>query len=320
LQELLLQKDLSIPFIFATGMSNRLKSFLLLVLLAVIWGSSFFLIKKSLIAFQPTQVMGLRISITGFLFLPFLRTGLKKIRHKNWLPLLVVGLFGSAIPAFCYAFAQTHISSITTGILNSLTPLFTLLLGVLFFQVKHSIYKLAGVLFGLVGAVLLIINIQTHPLETNIFYASFIVIGTICYAISGNVVKEYLIGLKAFSISVVSYSFIAPIGLATLWFTRVDEVFYTHEQVWISFASVTALAIAGTVLASLLYFYLVQITSALFASLVSYLIPIVAMLFGFFDGENIEIIHILGLLLISAGVYLAQIKHDRYKINDPTTV
>ena len=289
-------------------MTERLKKFLLLMLLSAIWGSSFFLIKKSLIAFNPTQIMGLRISITALLFLPFLPGQFRKIQKKNWFPLLIVGTFGSAIPAFCYAFAQTHISSITTGILNSLTPLFTLLLGVLFFQVKHSNFKLLGVLFGLVGAVLLITRIQTYPIETNIYFASFIVVGTICYAISGNVVKEFLVGLKAFSISVISYSFIAPIGLATLWLTRVDQVFQSHDMVWLSFAAVTALAIAGTVLASLLYFYLVQMTSALFASLVSYLIPIVAMIFGFFDGERIEIIHVIGLILISAGVYLAQLK------------
>jgi len=276
------------------------------VLLALVWGSSFILIKKALIAFQPIEVATLRIGIAALAFSPFFLTQRIKVERKDWRALLVVSLCGSGIPAFCYALAQTEISSITTGILNSLTPLFTLLIGLLFFQIRSHWMKYFGVLFGLLGAVLLIYYGESDTLQTDVLFASFIIVGTICYALSGNVVKMYLNHRNSFTISVLSITVLGPPALVVLFQTEFLHAMATHPQAWHSFLAVSILSLAGTVAASILYFKLVQITNALFAASVSYLIPMVAVVLGILDGEPLVLVQILGMLLIVCGVYLSR--------------
>jgi drug/metabolite transporter (DMT)-like permease len=181
--------------------------------LASVWGSSFFLIKKALIALHPLQVACLRLSIAGLVLSPFFLGQVKNLPRRDIKWLLVVGLAGSGIPAVCFGFAQTHISSAVAGILNSLTPLFTLVIGVLFFAFKAHFRNILGVLVGLLGAIFLITQALEGPLMTNFFFAGLIVFGTMCYATSSNVVSRYLPHRKSFSISVLSYVMLIPLGM-----------------------------------------------------------------------------------------------------------
>jgi drug/metabolite transporter (DMT)-like permease len=220
--------------------------------------------------------------------------------------MVAVGLLGSALPALCYGFAQTHLSSAIAGILNSLTPLFTLVIGVLFFAVKSDYRKSAGVIVGLFGALFLVTIAAQGPKSTNIFYGSLIMLATMCYATSGNVVKRFLPLRRSFSISVLSYSLLCPFTITILLNTDFINILKTDSNASQSLAAVSFLAIFGTAIASIFYFMLVQRTSALFASMVTYMIPILATVIGFLDGEPISLYHGIGLLFIMAGVYLSR--------------
>ncbi len=277
----------------------------LLIILSLVWGSSFILIKKALISLSPIQVASLRLSFAALAFTPFFFRECVGVSRREWYHLLLVALTGSAIPAFLYALAQTKIASSTTGILNSLTPLFTLLIGIWFFRVKGSWYKLAGVLIGLTGATLLIAPSKSTG-DGSVFYALFILLGCICYATSGNIIKHYFKVRSAFSISTLAYTSLGPLAIIILFSTDFTDVLQQDAHALYSVLVVLFLAIVGTALASILYFKLVQDTDALFAATVSYLIPVVAMILGSLDGENLQWIHLLGLLLISSGIYLSR--------------
>lgn len=280
-------------------------NWLLLVLLSIVWGSSFILIKKALVALSPIQVASLRLSFAAIAFAPFFWRECRGVSRREWGLLLLVALTGSGFPAFCYAIAQTHIASSTTGILNSLTPLFTLLIGIWFFQVKGTWHKLAGVLIGLIGAMMLIAPTASFG-SNGTLYAGFVVLGCICYATSGNIIKKYFPDRSAFSISTLAFTSLGPAALILLFNTDIISVLQNDAFAWYSIGAVFFLAMAGTALASVFYFKLVQDTDALFASSVSYLIPIVAIFLGMLDGENLYLYHLVGLLLISSGIYLSR--------------
>lgn len=251
------------------------------------------------------QLASLRLTFAAMAFAPFFWKESRNVGRREWVLLASVGLAGSGIPAFCYALAQTKIASSTTGILNSLTPLFTLLIGIGIFQVKSSWSKWIGVALGLIGAVILIAPTAAGG-GTSTPYATFIIVGSVCYAISGNIIKQYFPNRSAFSISTLAFTLLGPFAFVLLLSTDITTVLQTNPYAWYSIGAVFLLAIAGTALASIFYFKLVQETDALFAASVSYLIPIVAILLGSLDGENLHLYHLLGLLLISSGIYLSR--------------
>ena len=288
-------------------MSNRILSWLILTLLALTWGSSYILIKKGLVAFPPEQLASLRISISALAFLPILLFRWKKVDWSRWRALLVVGLAGSGFPAILFALAQTKLSSSLTGVLSSLTPLFTLLLAVLFFNVPFMVRKLFGVLIGLGGASLLILFGSGNASASNSWPFALLVLLACCmYALSSNTVKTYLQEMPSLTLSSVAFSMIGPPALFYLWTTDFPTRLSNHPEGWTSLGYICILSLAGTVIASILFFKLVQIKDAIFASTVSYLIPLVAIAWGLLDGEPITLYHFLGMVLILGGVYLTK--------------
>lgn len=199
-------------------------SILLLAVLSLIWGSSFILIKKSLLAFSPIQVFGCRIGVAGLAFFPFFLREIKKLQRKDLIPFIVVAVFGSGLPAFLYALGQQHVSSSIAGLLNSLTPLFTLLIGLLFFQVKVPNIKIVAVFIGLLGAIILVTYGQAAGESSNYFYASMLVIATSCYALSLNTVGKYLGHYGALTISSIAFGLITIPAILILFSTNFVEV------------------------------------------------------------------------------------------------
>ena len=282
------------------------RSWLVLFGLALTWGTSYILIKKGLLAFTPEQVASLRIGITALSFLPIFIWKFRKVNWKRWKQLFIVGFIGSFLPAFLFATAQTKISSSLSGVLSSLTPLFTLLLGILFFKVHSTSSKVIGVLLGLLGAIwLLVVNNGTNNFE-GIWFGALVVLACLCYAISSNVVKAYLQDMPTLTISTVSYVMVGMPAIAFLFTTDFIDVMYLHPQAWQSLGFVSILAISSTVLGSLFFFKLIKDTNVVFASTVSYLIPVVAILWGLLDGEDISINHFIGMIIILVGVYVAR--------------
>ena len=278
----------------------------LLILLSLIWGSSYILIKKGLVAFSPEQLAALRISISALSFAPILAMTYKNIDWSKLKYLLIVGFTGSFIPAFLFAFAQTEINSSMAGVLSSLTPLFTLILGILFFKLPFVSTKVVGVLIGLAGASFLILFGADTSESGNLWYGLFIVCGCMFYAASVNTIKTYLQDMSSMDISAASFPLVGIPGILFLLSTNFTEVLQTHEAAWSSLGYIIILAIFGTVISSLLFFRLVLLTNAVFASTVSYLIPMISLFWGAADGEVITLFHFLGMGLILFGVYVTR--------------
>ncbi|HHS95791.1 MAG TPA: EamA/RhaT family transporter, partial [Phaeodactylibacter sp.] len=218
----------------------------------------------------------------------------------------IIGLSGNFFPAFLFAFAETEISSSMTGVLSSLTPLFTLLLGLVFYKLPFSWRKIIAVLIGLTGAMLLILYGNGANFEGNKWYALLVVAATIMYAYSSNTVKEHLNDVDPLDMSIASFVMIGLPALVYLFSTDFVNRLHRHEAAWSSLGYIFILAVLGTVIASLLFYRLVQLTTAVTASMVSYLVPMVALMWGFADGEVISIFHFLGMLLILLGIYISR--------------
>ena len=288
--------------------SGALLNWLILLLLGLVWGSSYILIKKGLIAFDPVQLACLRVSLSGLAFFPMYLIYRKKINWRNWKYFLVVGLGGTFIPAFLYALAQTKLNSSLTGVLGALTPLNTILIAVLFFHVKARRNEWLGVILGLIGALVLILWGSAIDMSNSLFYGSLVFIATACYGISSNTVKAKLQEVNPLALSSAAFMLIVPPALLLLPVIGVQDVVNHHPQGWSSLGYITLLSLLGTVMASVLFFYLVQRTNPIFASTVSYLIPMIALGWGQLDGEAISLIHLIGMVIILYGVYITRKK------------
>ena len=282
--------------------NSNLANWSIMIFLAFIWGSSFILMKRGLDIFSYAQVADLRMSLAWLSLLPLVWNQLKKTPTHFWIPLAVVGIFGNGIPAFLFTKAQTQLDSSLTGILNALVPLFTLLIAVFVFKTKVKSYNILGILIGLTGAIWLVAG--DGVVMENAHYAWFVVVATICYAISLNTIKNYLGEMNPIHITGLAFFFAGPPTLIHLFSTDFLEIMNTQEKAWSALGYIFILAVIGTSMAVAIFNKLVARTTAIFASSVTYLIPIFAIMWGVIDGENIALQHILGTAIIFAGIYL----------------
>ncbi len=282
-------------------MQNPLRNWLLLLLIGMIWGSSFILMKKGLIVFADTQIAALRMGMAWLVTLPFLIGRFKEITKHEWLILLSVGLLGSAIPAFLFATAQTKIDSSLTGMLNSLVPLLTMIFGLLFFGLRTWFLQVVGLIIGFCGALLLIV--MPDGIDGFKPQALLVVLASMCYAFNLNMVRKYLSKMPSILITAGSFLWVGPLCLIYLFSTDFTSRF-DHDFAWVSFSAIAILAIVGTTLAVVMFNKLIQSGGALFASMVTYIVPIIAIVWGVLDGEAISLWSISGVVVILAGVYL----------------
>lgn len=287
-------------------MEKSIKNYVVLILLAVIWGSSFILMKRGLDVYSYTQVAALRLFIAFLSLTPFLLRAVKVVQKKHIIPIVVMALFGNGIPAFLFTKAQTQLDSSLVGILNSLVPLFTLLLGVYFFKTKPTKTNIVGIIIGLCGAVFLTYSTIAEGVEIN-NYVFLVILATVMYAISINVIKKYLQDLDALSISSLAFLVIGPVSAVYIFNTDFLALSVTEKGVE-ALLYIALLAVVGTSLAVVIFNQLISRSSAIFASSVTYLIPIVAIFWGVFDGEKVTIIHLLSVVIILSGVYLVNKK------------
>lgn len=292
----------------AASSSPTQRDWLILGVLALIWGSSFILIKYGLKYFNPIQVGSLRLIIASLAFLPIVLINLRKIDFNQWKWLLAVGLCGSGIPAFMFPLAQMQLSSTVAGILNTLTPLFTLLIGFLLFKNRITSAKILGVLIGFIGAVLLIVLGEKIEIDDRLIYGLYILIATICYGTSVNIVGNKFKNMNPTLLSSVSFSFLLPLGLYFFFQQKTYDIFFEQPDAINGLLIIALLSLVGTFFASILFYKMVQRTHAVFGASVTYLIPIVSTIWGVADGELFTLYHILGALLILFGVYLSRKK------------
>ena len=281
---------------------------LYLIVLALTWGSSFILIKKALIGFDPIEIGALRIIISGILlfFIGFKK--LKYIEKKYWKPLFIVAIFGTFFPVFLFSYAITEIDSSIAAVLNSLTPLITMVLGVLFFSFSFSKKQILGIFIGLFGTLLLLYGNALENPNQNHFYALLILIAATGYAFSVNYLKKKFKNLDALSITSATFSMLVPLACIALLFTDFFAKDFSEKINYTSLGYVCILAAIGTSMAMILFNKLIQISSPLFSASVSYLITLVAVIWGVLDGEKLTLVQCLAALLIIWGVVIAQKK------------
>lgn len=286
-------------------------SWIILLALMITWGSSFILIKRGLEVYSDVEVGALRICITFIVFIPFINR-FSKIKANQWKYLAVVGIVGSGAPAFLFAKAQTGIDSNLAGILNSLTPLFTLIISISLFRVKSRMINILGVIIGLIGAVGLIFVSGDKGFEFNFSFAIYVIIAAICYAISVNFVKNYLQDIDSLTITAFSFLIIGlPVLIYLIFFTDFTNHLVSNDRALEGLGYISILAIVGTGIALTAFNYLVKITNAVFASSVTYLVPIVAIIWGKIDGEKFKLIYIIWIILILFGVFLVNKKKKK---------
>lgn len=282
---------------------------LLLLVLALIWGSSFILMKNGLKVFSAPQVATMRMSFSFLFLLPLTIRHFRKVETKYWAMITLVGLLGNGIPAVLFALAQTKLNSSTAGVLNTLTPIFTLVVAAVFFRQVFSGQKILGLILGLIGAIVLITLRGNGTIEPNYMYGFYVLIATICYAWSVNLIKNYLYELPAIVISSFVLVLIGPAyGYYLLAHTDFLYLVTTGHEAQVALLNIVILALFGTAISLILFNKLVQVTNPVYASSVTYLIPVVALFWGVLDGEPIGITQVAGMSAILLGVYLANRK------------
>ncbi|MFY0602236.1 MAG: DMT family transporter [Cyclobacteriaceae bacterium] len=282
-----------------------LKAWILLFTLSLIWGSSFILIKRGLVGLSSMEVGALRIFSAGLVMLPMAIGRIKLLPQKDLKYLFVIAMAGSFIPSFLFAIAQTQMPSALVGVLNAITPIFTILISVIVYKQRKDKRVWIGVLVGFVGTAILITNGSFKSLSAINSYSLLIIAATIFYAINGNVIKFHLSHLPAVTIASVTLVFGGVLsGLYLVFFSEFfNRVFASSETLHASYY-IILLGILGTAVALIIFNRLVQVTDPVFTSSVTYIIPIIAILWGVWDGEVLSNLHFIGIALILIGVYI----------------
>ncbi len=290
-------------------MPQKNYKWIFLLILSLIWGSSFILIKKSLLGLTPLQLGSLRIIISGILlFFAGFHT-LKKLNKADIKWIVLTGFLGTFFPAFLFAFAETEIDSAIASILNSIVPINTIILGMVAFRISSTKRQIIGVIIGFIGTVLLIANGATINPDQNYWYALLVITATIMYALSVNIIKRHLQEVSALTIAVGNFAAIIIPAIGVLIYSGFfkTEVFQAPEFN-MSMFYVLLLSVFGTAIAKVLFNKLVQISTPVFASSVTYIMPIVAVMWGILDGEGFGVWQLIATLIILLGVYLANSK------------
>ena len=279
-----------------------------LALLSLIWGSSFILIKKGLVGLSALQLGSLRIIFSSFFLLLIFWKRVYTINFSEWKWIFISAFIGSFFPAFLFAFAETEIDSSVASVLNSIVPLNTLIIGVLIFNIKSTAKQFVGVFIGFIGATLLIISgININP-DQNYLYAGLVIICSLLYALNVNIIKKYLQHMSAVTLAVGHFSVILAPSILIFCFSDFSITSLYSAEVQLSIFYVLILALFATAIAKILFNKLIQISSPVFASSVTYSMLIVSILWGLIDGEKFSIYQLLSTLVIVLGILLTSKK------------
>lgn len=275
----------------------------LLLVLSVIWGSSFILMKRGLQVFDAGQVGAYRIAVAFLIFLPIALREWRHIPPDRWRYLLAAGALGNLFPAFLFAFAQTKMESSVAGILNALTPIFTFIISILFFGQQARTAQIVGLVLGFTGSLAISFVQAGGNIGDFNAYTLLIVVATLFYGISVNLIGTYLSDQPSLRVSAVAITLVGLPALLYLLSTDFLARASASPQGWASLGYITILGVFSTSISLVLFYKLVRITSAVFASFVTYLIPIFALTWASLDGEQLTWLHLVGMAFIISGVY-----------------
>lgn len=266
------------------------------------WGSSFLIMKKALPTFSPVQIGALRIMAAGLVFLPWVISHRKAFPKAKTKYFLASGFLGYFLPAFLFALAGTRVNSSLIGALNSATPLFVLIVGAIFFQQIIKRWQAVGLIMGFVGSIVLILSASKNGLSFNNPYALLVILSALMYGFNVNITGKYLSTINPVLLTAWTLFGVAIMAGIVLFST--DFVSKINQATLYPLLLVIFLGVVNSGIATIIFNYILQIASPVFASSVTYLIPVVATLMGFLDGEPISLLHYFGMSIILVGVYL----------------
>ena len=288
-------------------MTNYNKKWILLLILSIIWGSSFILIKKSLVGLTPLQVGSLRIIFTATVISIYSYSSLKEIPNKSWKWIVLTAYVGTFFPVYLVSFGQTEIESGLASIITTLTPINTLIIGIIFFSLTFTIKQVVGLVIAFFGGILLLYNGGVSP-DYNIYFSIFIFFTTVGYGASVNLIKTYLTEIPPSAVTAGIFLSILPPAVLTLFYSDFFTLSFNQTNTYESIIFVFLLALFSSAIAQTLFNKFVKLASPLFASAVTYLMPIVAIFWGVIDGEILTPKQYVASIIILSGVYLVNNK------------
>lgn len=285
-------------------MNRNLTTWLIFIALSLIWGSSFILMKIGLDnQLTPYQVAALRCASGGLVLVPVMLKYIRHIPAKKLLIVFISGTLGSLLPAFLFCLAEDGIDSSLAGTLNCLTPVFVIISGALFFKTKTSANKIIGLVIAFAGSILLLLSKGNIQESRHLLYVSFVVIATFCYGFNVNMVARHLVNIPSLHIAAVSLSLNAIPALLVLLFTGYFNLPLSNHQLLLATGAACLLGVAGTAVATIIFYMLVKRAGGIFASMVTYGIPFIAIGWGIIFGEQFGWLQLACLLIILLGVY-----------------
>jgi len=289
-------------------MINQVKKWVYLVVLSLIWGTSFILIKRGLVGFTPVQLGAIRIIIASLVIFSFGFKRLKEVQKKDVKWISSGAFLGTFFPPFLFALAQTQLDSGITSVFNTLTPLNTTIVGVLAFGAMINKRQLLGVVIGLLGSIALILAGETLDPDKSYWYAIFVYMSSLGYSFNINIIKKHLAHLSPLAITTASFAVVfLPAFIVLVWSGFFDLMVGANPPI-ASLGYIFLLAVIGTAFAKLYFNKLIQVSSPVFSASVTYTIPVVAIFWGLWDGEQLQAVQLLGALVVLVGVYLSNKK------------
>ena len=289
-------------------MNKGFLNWFIFILLSIIWGSSFVLMKEGLVNLSAYQVASLRILFSGIVLLPTAVKYFNTIPKNKLFIIAMSGLLGSLLPAYLFCIAENGIDSAMAGTLNSLTPIFVIIIGALFFKNKATGNKVFGIAISFTGSILLLLSKGNMQESQNLLYVSFVVLATVCYGINVNMVHRHLSQTGSLQIAAVALTLNAIPALIVLIFTGYFSLPLTDKCILLSTGASALLGIFGTAVASIIFYMLVKRAGVIFSSMVTYGIPVVANIWGLIYHEEVGWKQFACLLLILFGVYIVNRK------------
>ena len=285
-------------------MNDYNKKWFYLAILSLIWGSSFILIKKGLVGLNSVQLASLRMIFAASVIYVYSYNSIKKIPKKSWKWIVITAYLGTFFPVYLISYGQTEIESGLASIITTVTPINTLIIGIIFFSLTFSIKQLLGLFIGLVGAVLLLYEASETNLNSNIYFSFFIYLTTVGYAASVNLIKKYLTNIPPEAVTAGIFLSISPPAIIVLYFSDFTDLNFQDPLILKSIFFVLVLGVFGSAIAQTLFNKFVKIASPIFASAVTYTMPVVAIFWALIDGETLSIMQFFATVIILIGVFL----------------
>jgi drug/metabolite transporter (DMT)-like permease len=291
--------------------------FFMLCLLSLIWGGSYYFIKILLHDFGPITIAFLRssfglVTITMIMFIfrkPF------QLKNIPWIAMTVMALINTAIPWAIIGFSETRLTSSMTAVLNATTPLWAVMVGILFFKSKINRYQILGMIVALIGLIVLLGLNPVSIISVDILGFICMLVASLFYAIGSHLSKRLSNGLSMYQITFGTLlCCMVASGSAAL---PIEQPSFSALLSVSNVAALIGLGVFGSGIAYIIFYFIVQKGSPEFATMVTYLIPATALIWGYVMlNEKIQLSLLTGLALILCGVFLAsRRKHTTLNMN-----